>query len=67
MILIMGMSYMSTQLTAQDIDAKSSFLVAGVSVNIPKNNKLLLYGGYSPTDNIKAIVFQPNFKINKYL
>lgn len=54
-------------LSSQDIDSKSSFLVAGISMNIPKNNRFLLYGGYSPTDNVKAIVALPNFKINKYL
>ncbi|MDQ0068167.1 hypothetical protein [Chryseobacterium lathyri] len=41
----------STQfLKAQDIDGVSSFLVAGASMDIPKNNKLLIYGGFSPTD-----------------
>ncbi|WP_426276760.1 DUF2490 domain-containing protein [Chryseobacterium sp. S-02] len=58
----------STQfLKAQDIDGVSSFLVTGVSMNIPKNNKLLIYGGFSPTDNVKALLILPNFKINKYL
>ncbi|MDR6967312.1 hypothetical protein J2X31_001319 [Flavobacterium arsenatis] len=58
----------STQhLKAQDIDGVSSFLVAGVSMKIPKDNKLLLYTGISPTDNVKAILALPNFKVNKYL
>ncbi len=52
---------------AQDIDGVSSFLVAGVSMDIPKNNKLLIYGGFSPTDNVKALLVLPNFRINKYL
>ena len=52
---------------AQDIDGVHSFFVGGVSMNIPKNNKLLIYGGFSPTDNVKALVVLPNFKVNKYL
>lgn len=52
---------------AQDIDGVSSFLVGGVSMDIPKNNKLLIYGGFSPTDHIKALLVLPNFRINKYL
>jgi len=56
-----------TDLKAQDIDGVHSFLVGGVSVSIPKNNKLLLYGGFSSTDNVKAFVALPNFKVNKYL
>lgn len=42
-------------------------MVAGVSMDIPKNNKLLLYGGYSPTDNIKAFVALPNLKVHPYI
>lgn len=52
---------------AQDIDGVSSFLVAGVSMDIAKNNKLLIYGGFSPTDKVKALLVLPNFRINKYL
>ncbi|MGO1650625.1 MAG: hypothetical protein ACTHXT_14865 [Sphingobacterium sp.] len=62
-ILLLGVS----RLKAQDIDGVSSFLVAGVSVNIPKKNKLLFYTGYSPTDKIKAFLALPNFRVNKYL
>ncbi|MDQ0595064.1 hypothetical protein QFZ37_003433 [Chryseobacterium ginsenosidimutans] len=61
-ILILGI-----HLKAQDIDGVSSFFVGGVSIDIPKNNKLLLYTGYSPTDNVKAFLALPSFKINKYL
>jgi len=55
------------QAQAQDIDGVSSFFVGGVSMDIPKHNKLLLYGGFSPSDKIKAFLVLPNFKINKYL
>ena len=55
------------KMKAQDIDGVHSFFVGGVSADIPKNNKLLLYGGFSPTDNIKAFVALPNFKVHKYL
>lgn len=58
---------LTQRLKAQDIDGVHSFMVAGVSMDIPKNNKLLLYGGYSPTDNIKAFVALPNFKVHKYI
>lgn len=61
------LSCVFTVLKAQDIDGVHSFLVGGVSVSIPKNNKLLLYSGVSPTDNVKAFVALPNFKVNKYL
>lgn len=54
-------------LSAQDIDGVSSFLVSGISMNIPKKNKLLLYTGFSPTDNVKALLVMPNFWVNKYL
>ncbi|MDR6919841.1 MULTISPECIES: DUF2490 domain-containing protein [Chryseobacterium] len=54
-------------LYAQDIDGKSSFFVAGVSANTFKNNKLTIYAGYSPSDNLKALVVLPSFVINKYL
>jgi hypothetical protein len=60
-------AFSAPQLKAQDIDGVSSFLVAGVSMKIPKDNKLLLYAGFSPTDKVKAFLALPNFKINKYL
>lgn len=56
-----------SRLKAQDIDGVSSFVVAGVSMDIAKNNKLLVYGGFSPTDKVKALLVLPNFRINKYL
>ena len=59
--------FSAQQLKAQDIDGVSSFLVAGVSMKIPKENRLLIYTGFSPTDNVKALVVLPNFKVNKYL
>lgn len=62
-ILLLGV----IRLKAQDIDGVSSFLVAGVGMDIPKRNKLLIYAGFSPTDNVKALLVLPNFKVNKYL
>ncbi|MCT4122293.1 DUF2490 domain-containing protein [Elizabethkingia anophelis] len=59
--------FSAQQLKAQDIDGVSSFFVAGVSMNIPKNNKLLVYGGFSPADKVKALLMLPNFRVNKYL
>lgn len=59
--------FSAQHLKAQDIDGVSSFLVAGVSMDFPKNNKLLIYGGFSPTDHVKALLVLPNFRINKYL
>lgn len=55
------------QTHAQDIDGVSSFVVGGVSMNIPKSNKLLIYSGISPTDNVKALLVLPNFKVHKYI
>lgn len=52
---------------AQDIDGVSSFFVAGVSMKIPKENSLIIYTGFSPTDKVKALLVLPNFKVNKYL
>ena len=52
---------------AQDIDGVSSFLVAGVSMDIPKDNKMLIYTGFSPSDKVRALLVLPNFKIKKYL
>ena len=66
-ILTVFFTFSTHFLKAQDIDGVSSFLVAGVSMDIPKNNKLLVYGGFSPTDNVKALLVLPNFRINKYL
>lgn len=50
----------------QDVDGKTSFLLAGVSMAIPKNHKLSLYGAYSPTDKTSAFVIWPTFKAGKY-
>ncbi|MDF2553201.1 MAG: uncharacterized protein K0R77_2476 [Chryseobacterium sp.] len=66
-LTMMLFAFSAQHLKAQDIDGVSSFLVAGVSMNIPKNNKLLIYGGFSPTDKVKALLVLPNFRINKYL
>ncbi|SFH06382.1 DUF2490 domain-containing protein [Pedobacter insulae] len=52
---------------AQDVDGKTSFILTGVSTDIPKNHKLALYGAYSPTDNTTAFVVWPTLKVNKYL
>lgn len=59
--------FFAPNLKAQDIDGVHSFLVAGISAEFPKNNKLLIYGGISPTDKAKALVILPNIKINRYL
>jgi len=61
------LTYSTSLSSAQDIDGVHSFLVGGVSINIPNSNKLLLYGGHSPTDNVKAIVALPNIRVNKYI
>lgn len=45
----------------------SDYISAGVSINIPKNHKIAILGGYSPTDNIQMFRIDPNFRINKYL
>lgn len=66
-LTMMLFAFSAQHLKAQDIDGVSSFLVAGVSMNIPKNNKLLLYTGISPTDNVKALLVLPNFNITKHL
>lgn len=64
---IMLFVFLTQHLKAQDIDGVSSFLVAGVSMEIPKNNRMLIYTGFSPTDKVKALLVLPNFKINNYL
>ncbi|MCT3897578.1 hypothetical protein HZQ13_05650 [Elizabethkingia anophelis] len=66
-LLTVFFTFSAQHLKALDIDGVSSFLVAGVSMDIPKKNKMLIYGGFSPTDKVKALLVLPNFRINKYL
>lgn len=47
----------------QDTD----YISAGVRLGLTKSHKLTIYGGYSPTDNIKLTRVAPNFKINNIL
>lgn len=67
LVALIPFVFTTDQTQAQDIDGVSSFVVAGVSMNIPKSNKLLLYTGVSPTDNIRALLVLPNFKVLKYV
>ena len=67
LILFIPFVFVAGQSEAQDIDGVSSFAVAGVSMNIPKSNKLLIYSGLSPTDHVKAILVLPNFRVHKYI
>ena len=52
---------------AQDIDARSSFIYTGITMNIPKKHKLTIYSGISPTDNVYMLRVLPAFKVNQYL
>ncbi|MCE7042789.1 DUF2490 domain-containing protein [Dyadobacter sp. CY312] len=67
LVLLILLTVASIPTQAQDIDGVSSFVVGGVSMNIPKSNKLLIYSGMSPTDNVKALLVLPNFKVHKYI
>ena len=52
---------------AQDIDARSSFIYTGITMNIPKKHKLTIYSGISPIDNVYMLRVLPAFKVNQYL
>lgn len=45
----------------------SDYISTGVRINMYNQNKLTIYGGYSPTDKIQLTRIAPNFRINKYL
>ena len=53
---------------AQDADTKKSFLTTGVSINIPKEHSITVYGGVSTSPEHTQIgMVMPNIKINKYI
>ncbi|SDC01843.1 DUF2490 domain-containing protein [Niabella drilacis] len=54
-------------LKAQDVDGKTSFFLAGASADINRYNKTTVYGGYSPTDDIKALIVLSTFTMNRFL
>ena len=41
---------LSNNIKAQEADTRKSFLLTGVSVNIPKGNTLSVYGGVSASE-----------------
>ena len=52
---------------AQDADTKKSFLTTGVSISIPKEHSITVYGGVSASPEHTQIgMVMPNIKINKY-
>lgn len=53
---------------AQDADTKKSFLTTGVSINIPKEHSITVYGGVSTSpEHTQIAMVMPNIKINKYI
>ena len=53
---------------AQDADTKKSFLTTGVSINIPKEHSITVYGGVSTSpEHTQIAMAMPNIKINKYI
>lgn len=52
-------------LTAQDVDTRSSFIITGFSINIPKQHQLTVYRGLSTEKHVHLLMLMSNFKINK--
>ena len=53
---------------AQDADTKKSFLTTGVSISIPKEHSITVYGGVSTSpEHTQIAMVMPNIKINKYI
>lgn len=60
-ILSFGLSLIGK--AQQDTD----YISTGVSIKMPDNNRLTIYGGYSPTDKILLTRISHNIKINNIL
>ena len=57
---------LSNNIKAQEADTRKSFLLTGVSVNIPKGNTLSVYGGVSASEeHTQMSMVIPNIKLNK--
>ena len=56
---------LNNNIKAQEADTRKSFLLTGVSVNIPKGNNLSVYGGVSTSEEHTQMVM-PNIKLNKF-
>ena len=57
---------LSNNIKAQEADTRKSFLLTGVSVNIPKGNTLSVYGGVSASEeHTQMSMVMPNIKLNK--
>lgn len=65
LIKLLLLILLGVKLNAQDVDTHKSFLTTGISIDIPKNHNLTLYGGVSTEKHIQLLMFSPNIKINK--
>ena len=62
-----GVFFGINTIKAQDADTRKSFLTTGVSINIPKEHSITVYGGVSASPEHTQIgMVMPNIKINKY-
>ena len=58
---------LNNNIKAQEADTRKSFLLTGVSVNIPKGNNLSVYGGVSTSEeHTQMSMVMPNIKLNKF-
>ena len=48
--VLFGLILNTNYIKAQEADTRKSFLLTGVSVNIPKGNNLSVYGGVSTSE-----------------
>lgn len=62
-----GVFFSINTMKAQDADTKKSFLTTGVSISIPKEHSITVYGGVSTSpEHTQIAMVMPNIKINKY-
>ena len=63
-----GVFFGINTMKAQDADTKKSFLTTGVSISIPKEHSITVYGGVSTSpEHTQIAMVMPNIKINKYI
>ena len=63
-----GVFFGINTMKAQDADTRKSFLTTGISINIPKEHSITVYGGVSTSpEHTQIAMVMPNIKINKYI
>ncbi len=68
LLALYGVFFGINTMKAQDADTKKSFLTMGVSINIPKEHSITVYGGVSTSpEHTQIAMVMPNIKINKYI